>query len=539
MTPIEAGELFPMDRALRGIRERFSDALIDADRASMREHTVAVPAERLAEIAGVVANEWGGTLLTLFGLDERASHGRFRLHVMFSMAPEDAVLTLVAAVPEQAPSYRSITPSLPAAHWLERELSDMLGITPLGHPDPRPLVAHEGWPAGMHPLRRDFVLPADVAWPPRFSFDTVEGDGVFEIPVGPIHAGVIEPGHFRFSTVGEAVLKLDVKLGWTHRGLEKLAEGASLTRGLELAERICGTCAFSHALAFCGAAEELAGVAVPPRARALRSLAAELERLANHLTDIAGILQDVTWSVGSAEAARLKEIVQQVCDVLFGHRFLRGVCVPGGVQRDLDDAQQLWLRHVLNDVRADIEDTLRAATANAAVMDRLVGTGVLAPEVARDLGVTGVAARSSGGTRDGRRDHPYAFYRELDFMVVTRNEGDVLARLGLRGDEIHESLNLIDQMVLRLPGGPLAVHVGELPGGRWGFGLVESPRGLLSHWLRAESGAAGPGVIGEWRVRSASHAIWPALALAVPGNIVPDFPLINKSFNLCYACTDK
>jgi Ni,Fe-hydrogenase III large subunit/Ni,Fe-hydrogenase III component G len=530
-----AGELFPLDVALRGIRERFSDAVIDAERASMREHVVVVPAERLAEVAGAVANEWNGVFLTLFGLDERAEGGRFRLHVMFSMAPEDAILTLVAAVPELTPAYRAVTTTVHAAHWCEREAADMLGVQPVGHPSPRPLVGHDGWPAGMHVLRKDFALPGDVSWPPRFSFVPVEGEGVFEIPVGPIHAGVIEPGHFRFSSVGEAVLKLEVKLGWTWRGLEKLAEGASLTRGLELAERLCGTCAFSNALAFCAAAEELAGVTVPPRARALRSMVGELERISNHLLDMTGILNDVAWVVGAAELARQREILQQALDALFGHRFLRGVCVPGGVARDLEDTQQLWLRRVLSELRAEVADTCRIATANAAVLDRLTGTGVLPAATARDLGVTGVAARASGLALDGRRDHPYAFYRDLDFQVVTRRDGDVLARFDQRLAEIHESLNLVDQMILRLPGGPIAQHLGELPPGRWGVGLVESSRGTASHWLRADD----RGRIGDWRVRSASHAIWPALALAVPGNIVPDFPLINKSFNLCYACTDK
>jgi Ni,Fe-hydrogenase III large subunit/Ni,Fe-hydrogenase III component G len=532
---LQPGELFPLDSALRGIRERFSDAVIDADRTSLRERTVVVPAERLAEVAGAIVAEWGGMLLTLFALDERESAGRYRLHVMFSMAPEDAILTLVSAVPELAPAYRSITTTVPAAHWLEREMADLMGVTPMHHPDPRPLIAHEGWPRDWHPLRKDFTTGDTISWAPRWKFLPVEGDGVFEIPVGPIHAGIIEPGHFRFSTVGEAVLKLDARLGWKWRGLEKIAEGATLSRGLELAERICGTCAFSHALAFCGAAEEIAGIVPPPRARALRSMAGEIERLLNHLTDLGGILTDVAYVVGASEMARLKEVVQQSADALFGHRFLRGVCVPGGVQRDLDDAQQLWLRRALADVRADVASVLRSARANAAVMDRLTATGVLTAQVARDFGVTGVAARASGSIRDGRKDHPYAFYRELDFQVVSRTGGDVLARLDVRGDEIVESLNLIDQMILRLPGGPLVQHVGELQPGRWGFGLVESPRGLLSHWLRADD----HGLIGEWRVRSASHAIWPALALCVPGNIVPDFPLINKSFNLCYACTDK
>ena len=535
MTLARPEERFPLERALRGIRERFADAVIDADRMSLREHLVVVPAARLPEVAGAIPREWGGALIAAFALDEREPHGRFRLHYQFSMAPEDAVLTLIAAVPGEAPAFPSVTPAVPAAHWLEREMRDLLGVIPEGHPDPRPLVAHDGWPEGAYPLRKDFAPPHTWSWAPRFAFSPVEGEGVFEIPVGPTHAGIIESGHFRFSSVGEAILKLEVRLGWKYRGLETLVQGQPLSRGLEIAERACGMCAFSHALAFSIAVEELSGALPPPRARAIRSLAGELERLVNHVGDIAGMLTDVAYVAGAAEGLRIKEVLQQAGDVLFGQRFLRGVCVPGGVRRDLDEAQQRWLRDVLSAVRADVEDLVRSCLANAAVLDRLQGTGRLAREVAADLGVTGPAARASGIPRDARRDHPYAAYRELDFQVPVREGGDVLARLEVRADEIHESLNIIDQLLLRLPGGPLVQRLGGLTPGRWGLGLVESPRGLLVHWLRPGPG----GSVADWRVRSPSHANWPAVAHAVLDDIVPDFPLINKSFNLCYACVDR
>lgn len=528
-------ERFPLDRALRGIRERFADAVIDADRISLRERTVVVPSDRVAEVAGAVVHEWGGTFATLFGLDESTTHGRFRIHVSFSMAPEDALLTLVTALPEDAARYPSVSAVLPAAAWCEREVHDLLGIVPEGHPDLRPWVAHDGWPRDTYPLRKDFAPPADWAWAPRFTVPRVEGDGVFEIPVGPIHAGIIEPGHFRFASVGESVLQLDVKLGWTWRGLEKLAEGQSVQRGLEIAERLCGGCAFAHALAWSKAVEEIAGVPVPPRGRAVRTIAAELERITNHLGDLAGIVNDCAYVVGAAEFMRWKEVVHQLSDALFGHRWLRGVCVPGGARVDLDEAQQQWLRQVLTEVREGVSLTVRAVLANAAVVDRLAGTGVLTASAAHDLATSGPAARASGIDRDARRDHPYAFYKELDFQVVRRSAGDVQARFEVKADEILESMNLIEQLVHRMPGGPLAQHLGALPSEQWGFAMVESPRGLLSHWLRV-----GPdGRVADWRVRSASHALWPALAQAVPGNIVPDFPLINKSFNLCYACCDK
>ena len=526
---------FPLDAALRGLRERHADAVIDAERSSLREHVVVVPAARLREIAVAITREWGGELIQLFGLDERALHGRFRLHAMFSMAPQDAVLTLVAAVPEDAPHYPSLARELPAAAWLERELADMLGVLPDDHPDPRPLVLHDGWPAGAHPLRRDFAAPAGLDWAPRFRVPEVPGEGVFEIPVGPIHAGIIEPGHFRFASGGESILALDVKLGWTWRGLEKHAEGTHLGAALETAERLCGTCALSHGIAFCQAVEEACGVQPPPRARALRTLCAELERIYNHCGDLGGILNDVAYGVGAMRAWQYKETVQQAIDALFGHRFLRGICVPGGVSRDLDDTQQLWLRRVLADVRGGVETLARLARSQPAVADRLVGTGRLTAGSARALAATGVVLRATGIARDTRRDHPYAFYREVDFQVPTRGTGDVMARFDQRVDEIHESLNIVDQLILRLPGGPLVQGVGEPPAGRWGMGLVESPRGRHVHWLRFDA----LGDIGDWRVRSASHANWPALPAALVDDIVPDFPLINKSFGLCYACCDK
>jgi Ni,Fe-hydrogenase III large subunit len=232
---------------------------------------------------------------------------------------------------------------------------------------------------------------------------------------------------------------------------------------------------------------------------------------------------------------RLRETVQQAVAALFGHRFLRGVCVPGGVLRDLDDPQQEWLRRVLAEVRAGAEDLVRVAADNAEVADRLRGAGTLPKEAALDLGVVGPAARASGLARDTRRDHPYAAYRELDFRVPVRDEGDVMARFELRAEEIQESLNLVDQLALRLPGGPLNVHLGAIPAGEAALSLVESPRGRLLHWVRTGS----RGTIETWRMRSASHANWPAVAVAALESIVPDFPLVNKSFNLCYACADR
>jgi Ni,Fe-hydrogenase III large subunit len=454
---------------------------------------------------------------------------------------EDRFVTLVASVDSSHPEAPSLTPALPSANWHEREAQDLFGIRFVGHPDPRTLVLHDGWPSGLHPLRKSFdprqqppVEPAQ-----EFPHMRVEGEGVFEVPVGPIHAGIIEPGHFRFSSVGEAVLHLDARLFYTHRGLEKRMEGLTVTDAFSVAERICGVCSVSHSLGFCEAVERIAGGELPPRALTLRSLVLELERLYNHAGDIGNLCAGASYHYGTSVGLRIKEMLQQLNERVAGNRFLRGFLVPGGVRRDLTPGVARNIEETVQAAARELDDLVERVENNSSVIDRFDDIGLLTRQVAADLGVTGVAARASGVNRDARRDHPHAAYGRPGApraRVVTEADGDVHARFQVRALEARESARLVRELLAGVAPGPLAVAIPtSLPS--WGIGLaaVESPRGAAIHWLRTD----GRGRIDRYHLRSASYANWPAVPFAAQSAIIPDFPLVNKSFELCYSCTDR
>lgn len=507
-------------------------------RTRANEVTVALRKDWLPHACTLLAEGHGAWLATMTGTDERARDGCFRLYYVFSFPGADLFLTLIVAVPKDDPIFPSVTPYLPAANWYEREVQDMLGLTAVGHPDPRRLVLHEDWPSGLHPLRKDF--PAGYR-PPRaageFPFQRVEGEGVMEIPVGPIHAGIIEPGHFRFSAVGETIVNLEARLFYSHRGMEKQAEGLTPERALLLAERLCGQCSASHAAAFAQAVERLGGAEPPPRAQYIRTIALELERLANHLGDIGNICAGTGFAFGAMLGARLREEVMRAAEALAGNRFLRGLTAVGGVRRDLTAEAARVLEFTLQRVDREFRDLCERLLATPSFLDRVQGTGRLSARVVRDLGVVGPAARAAGVDVDVRRDHPYAAYGKLAFSVPLGRDGDVFSRMKVRMDEVGVSVTLVRQALESLVGLPprLAVPVGDLPPYEAALGYTESPRGANIHWVMA----APDNRIFRYRVRSASYANWPALPIAVQGNIVPDFPLINKSFELCYACLDR
>jgi Ni,Fe-hydrogenase III large subunit len=326
-------------------------------------------------------------------------------------------------------------------------------------------------------------------------------------------------------------------LFYTHRGIEKLAEGKSAGHVLQIAERVCGACSCSHAVAYCQAVERIVGVPIPARAKALRTIYLELERLYNHIGDLGNICAGVGFAVGAAFGARLKEDVQRLNERLVGNRFLHGACRLGGVRHELTREDEVGLDETLGRLAREFGDFVELVMGSETTVERFTGTGVLPLETARALGVVGVAARASGIDLDSRRDHPHAYYDHLPMTVPVpvRGEGDVNARVLTRMDEVIVSFSLIRAVLAKLPPGPIAVDLGPIPGDRSAFAVAESPRGENLHWVRT----AADGTIARYRVRSASYPNWPAVAAAVPGNMVPDFPLINKSFELCYACLDR
>ncbi len=483
-------------------------------------------------------------LATVVATDETATTGDLKVRYVFEPAAPgaaDQFVTLLVSADAVRPEVPSLTTAVPAANWHEREMRDLFGIVPVGHPDPRPLVVHDGWPRGSFPLRKAFDASRRLPVEPGEEFPHVvaQGEGVFEIPVGPIHAGIIEPGHFRFTSVGETVLHLDARLFYTHRGLEKRMEGLSPLDAFYVAERICGVCALAHALGYCEALEQIAAVVVPPRARLIRSIALELERLYNHVGDVGNVCAGAAFHYGTATGARLKERLQQVNEQLTGNRFLRGLVIPGGVRLDLTADLLAVLVATLAETLGGLDGLMGRIEANPSIVDRLDDTGILEHQAAVDLAVAGVAARASGVDRDARRDHPQGAFvgpAALDLRVATLTDGDANARVALRALEARESIRLVRELVRRLEPGPLRVALAEpFPAGRIGISAIESARGEAVHWLRTDV----DGNVDRYHLRSPSYHNWPAVALAAETAIVPDFPLVNKSFELCYSCTDR
>ena len=497
-----------------------------------------VPVAGLRAAANAVSKAGRLPLRAMFANDERSLNGNYVLYLLFE-AEDGGFSLLTSRIDARQPlEFPSLTTLLPAAAWYEREIHDLFGLKPTGHPDLQPLVLHEPWPADCFPLRKDFTAAPEVGGSISVKHPVaVHGEGVFEVPVGPIHAGIIEPGHFRFSQAGENVIRLDPTLFYTHRGIEKSLEGLPVERAIYRIERTCGVCSVSHALSFSQAAEAIAGIEVPLRAQYLRVLLAELERLYNHIGDVGNICAGVGFAVGASQAARQKETLMRFNEELTGNRFLRGMIVPGGVTTDIGGELIRHASSLINALLPDFKDVAEIMESNAGFIDRCRQTGVLPRQVAADLAVVGPAARASGIDADFRRDHPYAVYDQLEFKVPVRRHGDVEDRLWLRVSEVRESCELVRQALAFLASqkGECRTELTFPAAGGSSFGWSESARGANIHWLMLDANRR----IYRYVIRSASYPNWPAVALAAPGNIIPDFPLINKSFELCYACLDR
>jgi len=479
---------------------------------------------------------WNARLVSVFADDARAEAGVFHLYYLYGLDAAHGFFILRVPVPPEEPQFASLTNAVHAVNWQEREIQDCFGLKLLGHPNPRRCVLHDDWPE-VYPLRKDFDLRTKL--PPfqgeRHKFRKVEGEGVFQVPVGPVHAGIIEPGHFLFSVAGEPVLYLQLRLFYVHKGTEKLFEHLPLAHAVRLAESISGDSSFAHATAFCHAVERAAGVEAPPRARFLRSICLELERLHNHLADIGAICTDVAFATANMHCARLKEGLLRLNEQLTGNRLLRGMAALGGVRFDFEPPHLEALAQRLAQLRPDFESVVHLIEESSSTIDRLENTGVLKPDIARNLGVVGIAGRASGFDHDLRRDFPHAAYDQVNFKVPVYQAGDVKRRMQVRIDEVRESLGLIEQLATRLPAGPLRAEIGELPPDRTALGFVEGWRGEIFHWIRTAPGNR----LARCKVKDPSLQNWPALSEAILGNIIPDFPVVNKSFNLSYSGNDR
>jgi Ni,Fe-hydrogenase III large subunit len=457
------------------------------------------------------------------------------------MAIMDSDTAEIAVVSLDCPdrSYPSVGKLHPPALRLERTINDLFGLSAEGLPDSRPWLDHDAWGV-LFPLGDRIEGLSETA---PYRFLPAEGDGLHQIAVGPVHAGIIEPGHFRFTASGETVVRLEQRLGYTHKGIEGLMTGAGLERAVQLAGRVSGDSTVAYAYAFSKAAEAALELVVPDRAIWLRALLSELERLANHLGDIGAICNDASFTLMHAHCSVLRESILRASNAAFGHRLMRDIIVPGGVTRDLGDEGRDIVAATLANIRRHFPALVELYDNTASLQDRTVDTGMLKPALARQYAAGGYVGRASGRAFDARRTLAYPPYDRLRFEVPFLNEGDVNARVWIRVSEVEQSLSLIDQILARLPQGPLRATADQVPESREGtameglaaegMAIVEGFRGDVLVWLRVLDGR-----IERCHLRDPSWFQWPLLEAVIENNIVADFPLCNKSFNCSYSGQD-
>jgi Ni,Fe-hydrogenase III large subunit len=477
------------------------------------------------ELWGAAADELREGRATLLGLWGEASPG-YAVHMALISEHSREIAVLTLACPEL--EFPSVGARHAPAIRLERALHSLNGLRPIGIADPRPWLDLGFW-------EMQFPLGARSAPTPQtYAFLPVEGENLHQIPVGPVHAGIIEPGHFRFTASGETVARLEERLGYVHKGIESLMAGATLERGARLAARMSGDSTVAYSIAFARAVETALKCAPPSRAHYLRALMAELERLANHFGDIGAICNDASFALMHAHCGILRELVLRAADSCFGHRLMMDCVIPGGVTTDLGEEGVATLRNLLRRVRDRFPQLIELYDSTASLQDRTAATGILDGALARRFGAAGFVGRASGRDFDARKTPGYPPYPGLDFTVPVLTAGDVNARVWIRIREVEQSLALVEQMLERLPQGPIAATIEPAGKSSEGLALIESFRGDVLVSLRLEAGR-----IARCHLRDPSWFQWPLLEVAIEGNIVADFPLCNKSFNCSYSGHDS
>ncbi|MGB9119976.1 MAG: NADH-quinone oxidoreductase subunit C [Candidatus Angelobacter sp.] len=466
----------------------------------------------------------GARLVSIFGsVEDDSTRVRYIVDV-----PGSGYRVLEQAVRGALPS---LTPITPAAAWYERELQDQYAVKLTGHPDPRRLMLHDNWPRDVYPMA---AAVETVPWADEpYQFLKVEGEGVCEVAVGPVHASIIEPGHFRFSVMGDNVLYLELRHFYTHKGTEKLFQGTPVAYGPMIAESVSGDNCFAHAVAYSQAVEQAHGIAVPRQAQLMRLIGLELERMIAHIGDVGALSNDVAFVLPAAYCSRVKEDLMKASAQAMNTRFWKGIALPGGVARTLAVPAVEILQRAVKQAADEFAKMANIILDRPSVQGRFEGAGVLRRAVAEDLAAVGLVARASGMITDVRHDHPYGAYRDLQLEVPSLGYGDVLARARIRIEEAAVSARLILDALRQLAPGPITAELPQAAAFE-GFSAVESPRGELLYWVKGEGGK-----LSRCHIKSPSFQNWPALPHAVIGNVIADFPLINKSFNLSYSGCDR
>jgi len=529
--------------ALIGELSQASNGLIKPGGVRQGQGGVYVPVleNKLNEALEMLSGK-GFELVNLFGVEGFEKKGFTLIYTLEKKGYADLIFITVSLAGSSADSVAAIFPS---ASWYERGISDGFGITFNNSFDSRRLFLHEAYPEGFHPLLKSFKnnaklgSAASLPVSPKkgaaqeYAYKEIEGEGVYVIPVGPVHAGIIEPGHFRFSVIGETIYALEIRMFYKHRGVEKLAEGKPPSECVKIAESISGDETVANSVAFCSAVEDISSIKVPDRALYLRSLLLEMERIYSHLGDMAGMAIDVAFAAGASPFFVLREEVLRQNEALTGSRFMKGTVSIGGLTKETPDSALKSLGSFLEVFSKRFSAAVSGIHSSTSTIDRFDTTGVINKELLSPLHITGPAARASGSGVDTRVDHPYGIYSDLQPEVKTKQNGDVLSRFDTKAAEIDDSIRIIKELLRDMPKGSIqAAPVGKIKDGHAGI-VMEAPRGQSFHWVMIRGG-----VVYRYAIRTPSFCNWQAIEHAVIGNIVPDFPLINKSLNLSYAGTD-
>lgn len=529
---------------LDALRAKFSTGVLqEVTHQTPEQLTITVDRNNLPEVVAELYYGHNGWLSNMVGNDERSINGCFALYYILSMEgnknPQDNLwITVKTLIPENDPQFPSVTPRVPAAVWYEREVRDMFGLEPEGIPDARRLVLPDDWPDNLYPLRKDAM---DYRYRPepveeKYDFIEVEGEGIVEVPLGPLHITSDEPGHFRLFVDGEYIVDADYRLFYIHRGMEKTAENRMDYDQVNfLAERVCGICGFNHSTAYAEAVENANGIQVPLRAQYIRTILLESERLHSNLLNLGLAAHLVGFDSGFMHFFRVREKAMKMAEILTGGRKTYGMNLVGGVRRDILKEERDQILRLITELRKELDELLDILINTPNFLMRTRGVGKLERDVARDFSPVGPNMRGSGYARDNRADHPFAAYDRVPWEVISKDGCDVLSRELVRAGELYQAFNIIERCLQDMPPGPILVEGFSYKPFTYALGATEAPRGENVHWVMTGDNQK----LYRWRCRAATYNNWPSLRYMFRGNAISDAPLIVASLDPCYSCTGR
>ncbi|MFC1501938.1 NADH-quinone oxidoreductase subunit C [bacterium] len=525
------------NQVIERLQREFSTQIIRIEERKSGNVFITIRPKSLRSIANALLNTFKFRFLVNVGSDEVHLHGKYVISYIFSQDILKLFLCVQVHVDPIHPFIDSITPLIPGAGWAEREVRDLIGVHPKNHPDPRRLVLADDWPENMYPLRKEF--PCNYK-PPSASGTKVKmkspPKGAKSIPIGPFFPVLEEPAYFKVFVEGEKIVGCDYRGFYSHRGIEKLgSEVLTYNQVCFVAERICGICGFVHSTCYCQAVEEAAGIEIPPRAKYIRTIMLELERIHSHLLwlGIAGHI--IGFDTVLMQSWRIREPVMWLCEQITGNRKTYGMNLIGGVRRDVPKEIHSKIHKTIDTIEKESKGVVNAIIGDASLHARLRNIGVIESDAALNKCVVGPVARGSGIKIDSRVDHPYAAYNDVDFKIPVKDEGDCWARTLVRLEELFESIRIVRQVLKKMPKGDIMAHVDEIPPNREAVSVVEAPRGEAVHYVLTGSENRPY----RWKVRAPTFPNLQVVPEMITNDEIADVPIAIGSLDPCFSCTER